>query len=469
MNNHNTLTAILIVSLAMGMVPSSFAKKDSRSTSNTSAESRVATNEENVFPKVANPFLSSATSMGMAPESPFHRFRDLLELSDADFEKAFDDFVLTNCPPNLRGRLKRERERQKVLEYYQMSPEVRERSLQILDLMWYLLSGVGIQPSGLDTYIEPLSENYCQIIRERVYRECVRQKVLEYRQMPPEVRERSLQILDLRWYLLSGVGIQPSELDTYVESLPENYRQIMRERLERWFALNEQQRTNILANIKKVSFPPNHNFQNKGGKLGMAHRKFDAPPSVSHPKKQSLPPNQPPPPSMQNGQFERAGFYGGNVPRLPYPTPFPQSRAKWSTSTNNGMPPPLPPGLKPINKMPHPPMWMGGMPMPPKKFTMEERTWLDINNFFSTNDKDKQRIISCLPEVKQEKVWRTIRMLDQLSPVERQRSLQILLEISEMPEAERQIYIQNAERWQSLSREEKVFFRVLFLPKTTGK
>jgi len=54
--------------------------------------------------------------------------------------------------------------------------------------------------------------------------------------------------------------------------------------------------------------------------------------------------------------------------------------------------------------------------------------------------------------------------LDDLPPVERQNSLKILLQISDLPQDERSAYVHSAERWNSLSEEEKRFFKILFMP-----
>ena len=71
----------------------------------------------------------------------------------------------------------------------------------------------------------------------------------------PRACERSLQILDLRWYLFCGVDIQSDMLEKYIDSVPEDYREIIRERLDRWFSIPRQHRTNILANVKNFPFP----------------------------------------------------------------------------------------------------------------------------------------------------------------------------------------------------------------------
>ncbi len=72
--------------------------------------------------------------------------------------------------------------------------------------------------------------------------------------MPSQECERNLQILDLRWYLFCGVDIQSDMLEGYIHSVPEAYRDIIRERLNRWFSIPIQHRTNILANVKTFAF-----------------------------------------------------------------------------------------------------------------------------------------------------------------------------------------------------------------------
>jgi hypothetical protein len=85
-------------------------------------------------------------------------------------------------------------------------------------------------------------------------RDAIRNKIEEYKKMPSQEGERNLQILDLRWYLFCGVDIQSDMLEGYIHSVPEDYREIIRERLNRWFSIPIEYRTNILANVKTFAF-----------------------------------------------------------------------------------------------------------------------------------------------------------------------------------------------------------------------
>ena len=51
-----------------------------------------------------------------------------------------------------------------------------------------------------------------------------------------------------------GGGYSIRYVRGYIHSVPEAYRDIIRERLNRWFSIPIQHRTNILANVKTFAF-----------------------------------------------------------------------------------------------------------------------------------------------------------------------------------------------------------------------
>ena len=102
----------------------------------------------------------------------------------------------------------------------------------------------------------------------------------------------------------------------------------------------------------------------------------------------------------------------------------------------------------------------------PKEFQSQREKWMwgELNNFFRMSNEDRKKVYKALPEKDRDKIWKVMRMLEELPPVERQNSLKILVEISDMSPEKRSAYLMGAERWKSLSPEERRFFRVLFVP-----
>lgn len=344
--------------------------------------------------------------------------------------------------------------------------------------------------------------------RPEKFQPIIRQKVEDYKRLPSQQSERSLQILDLRWYLFRGTEIQKDKLDTYIESVPADYQEIIRGRLECWFSLPEQQRTNILANVKAFAFDKmrkgdksRRGGSGEGPQAGPRRAGFV---DQSPPRQRFLtnnlvvPPegggtNEPPrfpedrmgPSGQRQGGMNEGGWGKGgrfregremetNGKKFDYPPRF-QKDGTNVVSNSDEFPPY--PDLNNSNMR----MRQGGnrwgavngggkgrgQGFGPFRNNREERTWMELNNFFSMSPKEREDVVRCLPEKNREKIWRVMKTLDELPPVERQRSLKILLEISNLPAEERSTYVHSAERWNSLSSEEKVFFRVLFVPGST--
>lgn len=378
-------------------------------------------------------------------------------------------------------------------------------------------------------------------------RKAICDKVTEYKEMPSQECERSLQILDLRWYLFCGVDIQSDMLEKYIDSVPEDYREIIRERLDRWFSIPRQHRTNILANVKNFPFPRQaQGSVGQGGGGGMTpwngprrlQKPFDGRSNnIPFPEKgalgmpfspQGFPFFLPGRPMHQGGPFFGRGWRGGGAqgygfhfeaPERQSPFSFPGTNSSAFAElprTNKGrpLPPPgeqkpssgsdrdvlgnsVPQGLPPLPgrsgrgggpgwAMPPPgpkaPMHPGATPgsgMSPNagpdrggrwggfdqfRDVREKKAWEELNNFFSMSPHERDRVLRLLPRESREKTRRVMKMLDDLPPVERQNSLKILLQISDLPQDERSAYVHSAERWNSLSEEEKRFFKILFMP-----
>ncbi|NCC59741.1 MAG: hypothetical protein EOM12_02170 [Verrucomicrobiae bacterium] len=371
-------------------------------------------------------------------------------------------------------------------------------------------------------------------------RDAIRNKIREYKNMPSQESERNLQILDLRWYLFCGVDIQSDMLEGYIHSVPEDYREIIRERLNRWFSIPVEYRTNILANVKTFAY-----HRQVGGGVGrgkwagghsreMRRRgvpidaKVNSFPFLTNamggmpfsskgfpflPPERQGPLGPPPfgkgwgfglgaPRDVSDFRMEGRPGYSPSQSGDSFPSehqtstnflkPFVPGYGHPDSSNRGGFKKTDPRGGQPGSGKgrgagpgrggtpgPKGPMFFGNGPGPnagpergagrwgePTQFkdVRERRTWEELNNFFGMSPEERDRVIRALPKESREKTRRVMRMLDALPPVERQNSLKILLQISDLPDEERSTYVHSAERWNSLSGDEKRFFKILFMP-----
>lgn len=371
-------------------------------------------------------------------------------------------------------------------------------------------------------------------------RDAIRNKIEEYKKMPSQESERNLQILDLRWYLFCGVDIQSDMLEGYIHSVPEDYREIIRERLNRWFSIPIEYRTNILANVKTFAYHRQVGGGVGRGKWAGGHAremsrqgvpidaKVNSFPFLTNamggipfsskgfpflPPERQGPPGPPPfgkgwgfglgaPRDVSDFRMEgRPGYppgQGGDSSLSEHQTgtnflkPFEPGYGHPDSSNRGGFKKTDPQGGQPGSGKgrgagpgrggtpgPKGPMFFGNGPGPnagpergagrwgePTQFkdVRERRTWEELNNFFGMSPEERDRVIRALPKESREKTRRVMRMLDALPPVERQNSLKILLQISDLPHEERSTYVHSAERWNSLSGDEKRFFKILFMP-----
>jgi len=226
-------------------------------------------------------------------------------------------------------------------------------------------------------------------------------KIEEYRKLSDQERERRLQSLDLRWYIISGVNLPENSLDEYVNSIPKEYQEIIRERLTPWYKMPLEHRQNILTNVKSVN-PLSLSFQQKDPDANKKRPQFQ----------QNGPRKGPPGKDVGQGGPRRFRYRGGQG--------NPEMQA--------------------------------------------ERFWNELNEFFRMSRHDRSKVLKCLEGNNRETVEKIFTQLDDLPPVERQRSLKLLLSISELPQSEQEAFIRSAEQWNSLSKEEKRFFRTLILP-----
>ena len=268
--------------------------------------------------------------------------------------------------------------------------------------------------------------------RPEKFQEIIRKKVEEYKQMPHQQREWKLQVLDLRWYLFCGLDLSEDKLDKYVESIPEDYREIIQARLKRWFSIPAEQRASILKNARMFSWKMDGRKDGHPDRMRDGNREFRPPMGEKPPGGMDMPP---PPREKRDGKDNPPSF-GKQMP----PPPMNGDRR----------------GDRKDNKF----------GKDPKKLQSDREKWMwgELNNFFRMSGEDRKKVYKALPEKDRDKIWKVMRMLEELPPVERQNSLKILVEISEMPPEKRSACLLGAERWKNLSPEERRFFRVLFVP-----
>jgi hypothetical protein len=80
-------------------------------------------------------------------------------------------------------------------------------------------------------------------IRERIFA-----KVSEYLALKPEERELRLNATELRWYLLPLLRESQTNRDARLAQVPDDFRDLVRSRLEQWDALPPQSRQEFLDN-----------------------------------------------------------------------------------------------------------------------------------------------------------------------------------------------------------------------------
>lgn len=76
----------------------------------------------------------------------------------------------------------------------------------------------------------------------------LRAKLEAYSQLAPEERERRLAMLDLRYYMGPLLSEPPSQREARLAAIPQNYREIVRDRLEQWDQLPPDLKSRMIEN-----------------------------------------------------------------------------------------------------------------------------------------------------------------------------------------------------------------------------
>lgn len=96
---------------------------------------------------------------------------------------------------------------------------------------------LAMTPAELDQYLT----NY-----PATKRDAIRQKVQEYKMLPPPLGEQRLEVTELRWYLLPLLKSSSTNRTTRLSAIPQPYRQMVSERLEQWDMFPPQLRDEVL-------------------------------------------------------------------------------------------------------------------------------------------------------------------------------------------------------------------------------
>ncbi|HAV63999.1 MAG TPA: hypothetical protein DCY13_16740, partial [Verrucomicrobiales bacterium] len=88
-----------------------------------------------------------------------------------------------------------------------------------------------------------------QLLKDRTVeqRRVIDQKLVEYRLLPPPIREWRLKATELRWYLLPLMKLRPEARGALMLTVPEVDRPLVEIRLRQWDLLGEQEREEMLA------------------------------------------------------------------------------------------------------------------------------------------------------------------------------------------------------------------------------
>jgi hypothetical protein len=74
----------------------------------------------------------------------------------------------------------------------------------------------------------------------------LRSKIKEYSALPAEERERRLKMVELRHYLLPLMQMAPAEREQRAKAVPDNIKEVLKERLKQWDALDSATQKTVL-------------------------------------------------------------------------------------------------------------------------------------------------------------------------------------------------------------------------------
>jgi len=188
------------------------------------------------------------------PQSPVNYFRQLLQMSPAERNRA-----LSSRTPEARAHILA-----KVREYLALSPDVRELRLRATELRWYLLPLLRTpaaerdpQLPGVPTELHDLAKARLEqwdLLPPTLQQEFLaNDKALHYFAQAPAVRPPDPGQPDIAAQFDQFLSFTPEEKDKVLRTLSEVERTTMQQTLETFGQLPAQQRTLCVRNYTKFA------------------------------------------------------------------------------------------------------------------------------------------------------------------------------------------------------------------------
>lgn len=217
--------------------------------------------------------------------------------------------------------------------------------------------------------------------RSEKQRKYLQEQLQQFEQMSPAERELHLRTLELQWYLVPLLKLKPDERPRYLDTVPARWRELIKDRLEAWDRLPEDQRQEILSSQALL---------------------------IRIPRLALMPTNE-----------TTAAFAGDNRLEL--------ELAKWRALSQS----------------------------------VRERIATNFNRLFSLPETKVQRGLRNLSNTERERVRLLIATFSKLPAEQREKCIRAFNEFANMTPDQRNQFLKNAVRWQSMSPEEKRVWRVL--------
>jgi hypothetical protein len=267
--------------------------------------------------------------------SPISQFRRWLSMSATDLDRD-----LSKRPESQRKIL-----RAKIEEYQLMPPEMRDLRLRQVELRWYLVPLMHMDPKQRATRLSSIPAEYQNTIKERLE---------QWDLLPPPIQKEALESEITRNYLIRLDNSSRSEREVILTRLPMERRKEVEQELARWqsltprqkqtrysrfdyfFELNPQEKQKVLNALSDEERAQMQNVLERFNNLPRAQRQHCI---ESFHKLASLTPEE-------QDQFLK------NAER--WQALSPADRESWREMVNAL--PPLPPGLFPAEPISWPPM-----------------------------------------------------------------------------------------------------------------
>lgn len=160
--------------------------------------------------------------------NPVDAFRRLLAMSPEERQKA------------LAGKTEKQRKYldDRLREFERLSPVDRELRLRLLELQWYLLPLLKLQPQQRKPYMEAVPDQWQALIKERL---------AAWDRLPPE-QQRELLASESTLARMPALLGSPDRAQASISQLDDG----LRSDLARWQALPQEQRKRIAANFNRL-------------------------------------------------------------------------------------------------------------------------------------------------------------------------------------------------------------------------